>query len=127
MKKKEALQANGGVPPPVVPTPRKCVHEKKTRPNMKGKHKIRMGMQSADIYEGFEDKKGVAWTCPNCNKVCRTVGFCVACSISRSKRKEVDAPPPQIAAAASNPKKVVRDTSSKKKKIVRPVSKYNHQ
>lgn len=80
-KKSEALRVHGGVLPPVVPSEPKSIHLKKTRPNMKGKKKIRLGLESpVDIYGGFEDRKGVLWTCPQCNKECRVVGYCVDCA-----------------------------------------------
>lgn len=81
MKKKETLAANGGVMPAVVPSVPKSIHLKKTRPHMKGKKKIRLGLDSpVDIYTGFEDKKGVLWRCPKCRKECRAMGFCVDCA-----------------------------------------------
>jgi hypothetical protein len=80
-KKKATLQANGGVMPTVVPSQPKSIHLKKTRPKMKGKNKIRLGLESPiDIYNGFDDRKGVLWTCPKCGKECRVVGFCVDCA-----------------------------------------------
>ncbi|KPA85017.1 hypothetical protein ABB37_01444 [Leptomonas pyrrhocoris] len=80
-KKKVTLQANGGVMPTVVPSTPKSIHLKKTRPKMKGKNKIRLGLASPiDIYNGFDDRKGVLWTCPTCGKECRVVGFCVDCA-----------------------------------------------
>lgn len=78
-KTKAKLQANNGVLPPVIPTARKSVHLKKTRPNMKGKQKIRLGLESADIYEGFEEKKGVTWKCQTCGRTSRVVGLCLTC------------------------------------------------
>lgn len=79
-KKKAKIAANDGVLPPVIPTPKKSIHLKKTRPNMKGKDKIRLGMESADIYEGFEDRKGVLWRCQSCGRNSRVVGFCLQCA-----------------------------------------------
>ncbi|KAL7699637.1 hypothetical protein N2W54_005768 [Lotmaria passim] len=80
-KKKATLQANGGVMPTIMPSVPKSVHLKKTRPKMKGKKKIRLGLESPiDIYSGFDDRKGVLWTCPTCGKECRVVGFCVDCA-----------------------------------------------
>ncbi|KAG5494931.1 hypothetical protein JIQ42_02547 [Leishmania sp. Namibia] len=80
-KKKATLRVNGGILPPVVPSVPKSVHLKKTRPHMKGKLKIRLGLESpVDIYNGFEERKGVLWRCPNCAKECRVVGFCVDCA-----------------------------------------------
>ncbi|KPI85890.1 hypothetical protein ABL78_5071 [Leptomonas seymouri] len=80
-KKKATLQANGGVLPTVVPSVPKSIHLKKTRPKMKGKNKIRLGLESPiDIYNGFDDRKGVLWTCPTCGKECRVMGFCVDCA-----------------------------------------------
>ncbi|KAG5470779.1 hypothetical protein LSCM1_02029 [Leishmania martiniquensis] len=80
-KKRANIQANGGTLPPVVPSVPKSVHLKKTRPHMKGKMKIRLGLESPiDIYNGFEERKGVLWRCPSCAKECRVVGFCVDCA-----------------------------------------------
>lgn len=80
-KKSENMRANGGVLPPVVPSQPKSIHLKKTRPNMKSKQKVRLGLDSPiDIYGGFENKKGVLWQCPKCKKECRTQGFCVDCA-----------------------------------------------
>ncbi|KAG5496434.1 hypothetical protein JKF63_02736 [Porcisia hertigi] len=80
-KKKATMQANGGILPPVVPSVPKSVHLKNTRPKMKGKKKIRLGLESpVDIYNGFEERKGVLWRCPSCAKECRVVGFCVDCA-----------------------------------------------
>ncbi|CUF19852.1 Hypothetical protein, putative [Bodo saltans] len=79
-KKKAKMAANGGVLPQVIPTPKKSIHEKKTRPHMKGKDKIRLGLESPDIYEGFEDKKGVLWKCQTCGRSSRVVGFCLQCT-----------------------------------------------
>ncbi|CBH18729.1 uncharacterized protein TEOVI_000501100 [Trypanosoma equiperdum] len=86
-KRKSAMDANGGVLPPVIPSERKSVHLKKTRPKMKGKMKIRLGHESpVDIYEGFEERKGVLWRCPTCTKECRVMGFCVDCASGRKSR-----------------------------------------
>lgn len=79
-KNKRKVAANGGVMPQVVPSEKKSIHLKKTRPNMKGKHKIRLGMESADIYEGFEEKKGVLWKCQACGRLSRVVGYCLPCT-----------------------------------------------
>ncbi|XQJ29911.1 hypothetical protein NXY56_005974 [Leishmania guyanensis] len=80
-KKKATMQANGGVLPLVVPSVPTSVHLKKTRPSMKGKMKIRLGLESPiDIYNGFDERKGVLWRCPSCGKECRVVGFCVDCA-----------------------------------------------
>ncbi|RNF27540.1 uncharacterized protein Tco025E_00190 [Trypanosoma conorhini] len=80
-RRKAVLEANDGVLPPVVPAVPKSVHLKNTRPKMKSKMKIRLGHESlVDIYEGFEDRKGVLWHCPKCQKECRVVGFCVDCA-----------------------------------------------
>ncbi|EAN89586.1 hypothetical protein C3747_120g613c [Trypanosoma cruzi] len=86
-RRKAVLEANDGVLPPVLPAVPKSVHLKKTRPKMKSKMKIRLGHESrVDIYEGFEDHKGVLWNCPNCQRECRVVGFCVDCATgTRSK------------------------------------------
>lgn len=81
MKKRLVLQQNGGVLPPTVPSEPKSIHLKKTRPHMKGKRKIRLGLECpVDIYSGFEDKKGVLWRCPTCQRECRVVGYCVDCA-----------------------------------------------
>lgn len=61
----------------------KSVHLKKVRPNMKGKMKVRMGHESLDIYEGFENTKQVNWTCPTCQRVGRVVGFCIQCEAAK--------------------------------------------
>jgi hypothetical protein len=61
----------------------KSVHLKKVRPNMKSKMKIRMGHESSDIYDGFENSKQVNWRCPTCNQVGRVVGFCVQCEAAK--------------------------------------------
>lgn len=75
------MEANGGALPAVEPSQPKSIHLKKTRPNMKGKKKIRLGLESpVDIYTGFEDKKGVLWRCPVCSKEGRVVGFCSDCA-----------------------------------------------
>ncbi|CAD2215969.1 hypothetical protein AGDE_00942 [Angomonas deanei] len=87
-KKKEILQQNGGTLPAVVPSIPKSIHLKKTRPKMKGKKKIRLGLESpVDIYEGIEDKKGVAWTCPTCKRRGRVLGFCVVCATGKEIKK----------------------------------------
>ncbi len=82
--RKQAARDNAkearGETAPQPPTERKSVHEKKVRPNMKGKMKIRLGHESADIYSGFEDQKGVQWVCPECKTPRRTVGHCYKCS-----------------------------------------------
>lgn len=78
-QKKKAKLAAGITAPTQLKKP-KSIHEKKTLPNMKGKMKIRRGHQSADIYEGFENKKGVLWTCPTCEKTCHVVGYCAHCN-----------------------------------------------
>ena len=51
----------------------KSVHLKKTRPNMKRKMKVRMGHESVDIYDGFENTKQVNWRCPTCGRTGRVV------------------------------------------------------
>ncbi|KAK7198478.1 hypothetical protein NESM_000808100 [Novymonas esmeraldas] len=80
-KKVATMQAHGGVLPPVVPCVPKSVHLKKTRPKMKGKMKVRLGLESPiDIYNGFDERRGVLWRCPGCSKDCRVVGFCVDCA-----------------------------------------------
>jgi hypothetical protein len=61
----------------------KSVHLKKVRPNMKGKMKIRMGHESSDIYEGFENSKQINWQCPTCGRVGRVVGFCISCEAEK--------------------------------------------
>jgi hypothetical protein len=86
MKLKTKLEKNHGQMPAVTPTPRKSVHLKKVRPNMKGKHKIRMGHESPDIYEGFE-AKGVQWVCPTCQRKCRVMGFCVECASGKKHKR----------------------------------------
>lgn len=80
-KKATLLEENGGVLPLVTPSQPASIHTKKTRPHMKSKQKIRLGHDCpVNIYEGFEDHKGVLWRCPNCKKECRVVGFCVDCA-----------------------------------------------
>jgi hypothetical protein len=37
-------------------------------------------MESPDIYEGFDDKKGVLWKCQSCGRNSRVVGFCLQCT-----------------------------------------------
>ncbi|CCW60290.1 unnamed protein product [Phytomonas sp. EM1] len=87
-KRKDTLRLNGGVLPPVVPSEPKSVHLKKTRPKMKGKMKIRLGLECpTDIYTGFEDQKGVLWRCPTCSRECRVVGFCVSCATGVQPKK----------------------------------------
>ncbi|EPY30894.1 hypothetical protein STCU_03644 [Strigomonas culicis] len=84
-KKKELLREHGGTLPPVVPQQPKSIHLKKTRPRMKGKKKIRLGLECpVDIYEGFDEKEGVVWHCPKCSRQCRTIGFCVACATGKT-------------------------------------------
>ncbi|KEG15593.1 hypothetical protein DQ04_00031270 [Trypanosoma grayi] len=86
-RRKEVLETNGGVLPPVVPAEPKSVHLKKTRPRMKSKMKIRLGHECpVDIYEAFEERKGVLWRCPSCEKECRVVGFCVDCASGTKSR-----------------------------------------
>jgi hypothetical protein len=80
MKKKAK---EGAAPEPI--SERKSVHLKKTRPHMRHKHKIRLGMTSADIYEGFEDKSGVKWVCQTCGKVGHVIGYCAACAASQTE------------------------------------------
>ncbi|CCW68441.1 unnamed protein product [Phytomonas sp. Hart1] len=87
-KRKEALRVNGGVLPPVVPSKPKSILQKKTLPKMKGKMKIRLGLESpTDIYTGFEDQKGVLWRCTSCSRECRVVGFCVSCATGVRPKK----------------------------------------
>lgn len=77
----EVLRNNGGILPAVVPSQPKSVHLKKTRPNMKSKQKVRLGLDSPiDIYTGFEDQKGVLWKCPTCQHESRVVGYCLPCA-----------------------------------------------
>ncbi len=117
------MAANGGTLPTVEPLSKKPLDEKKTRPNMHSKHKIRMGMTSADIYEGFEErsKKGTQWTCPKCQKLCRTVGFCVTCNMVKSETAQVQAIAEQHIKQQTNAKKA-ESTSGKKKTapVVKP-------
>ncbi|KAH9578606.1 hypothetical protein LSM04_000492 [Trypanosoma melophagium] len=83
----QLLAENGGVLPPVVPAERKSVHLKRTRPKMKGKMKIRLGHESpVDVYDGFDERRGVLWRCPNCTKECRVVGFCIDCASGTKSR-----------------------------------------
>ena len=79
---KRAKRISGNTEPTPISTG-KSIHLKKVRPNMKGKMKIRLGHQSADIYEGFENSKQVNWSCPTCGTVCRVVGFCVKCEAGK--------------------------------------------
>ncbi|KAG8340081.1 hypothetical protein ERJ75_001653900 [Trypanosoma vivax] len=86
-RRKRVLEENGGVPPPVVPSERKHISLKKTRPRMKSKAKIRLGHECPiNIYDGFEERKGVLWRCPKCSKECRVVGFCVDCATGKKSR-----------------------------------------
>lgn len=81
MQKRKALILENGCRPTVTPSKPKSIHLKKTRPNMKGKKKIRLGLESPiDVYDHFEDRGGVKWRCPTCEKTCRVVGFCVDCA-----------------------------------------------
>jgi hypothetical protein len=105
MKLKAKLEQNHGLVPSVTPTPRKSVHLKKVRPNMKGKHKIRMGHESADIYEGFEEgSNAVKWVCPTCRRQCRVVGFCVECVSGKKHKRQADGTSSKTAAAAAKEK-----------------------
>jgi hypothetical protein len=80
-KRAAKISENGGAMPPSIPSEKKSVHLKKTRPNMKRKMKWRLGLDSpTDIYEGFEDRKGVLWQCPQCGRKCRVTGFCTECA-----------------------------------------------
>ncbi|CBZ29766.1 conserved hypothetical protein [Leishmania mexicana MHOM/GT/2001/U1103] len=109
-KKKVAMQANGGVLPPVVPSVPKSVHLKKTRPNMKGKMKIRLGLESPiDIYSGFEERKGVLWRCPTCAKACRVLGFCVDCASGVKSKSHAG----QLIGRASTKKEAAQMTAPK--------------
>ena len=115
MRRATAALANGGVVPTVTPTPRKSVHDKKTRPNMKARHKHRLGLESPDIYEGFEEKcaAGAQWVCPKCTTPGRVIGYCVRC------QQEAIGETPKLKKAI-DPKKVAGAKKFKKviKKIV---------
>ena len=80
-KMRKARKAASGDNTPRPADPKKSIHLKRTRPHLQHKHKIRLGMTSTDIYEGFEDRDGVNWRCKKCGRLGRTVGFCVACSV----------------------------------------------
>lgn len=115
---KAATAANGGTRPPArEPNAKKSVHEKKTRPNMKRKLKWRLGLESADIYEGFEERcKGGVWTCPTCQAQCRVVGYCVDCAtgVKRSAPSVADEQIKRAVAAIAS-KKVKSNVLAKKK------------
>eukprot|EP00758_Cryptobia_borreli_P003098 Tbor_TRINITY_DN3525_c0_g1::TRINITY_DN3525_c0_g1_i1::g.2973::m.2973 len=125
--KGQKMAANGGVMPNVFPSPKKSIHEKKTRPKMKAKMKIRLGYESSDIYEGFEDQKGVNWQCPTCGVRCRTVGYCVDCATGRvrataeegTKKKDagavVSSKPVKKGQTATTGRKAVPSEAGKKK------------
>mmetsp|Transcript_56786 Transcript_56786/g.65060 ORF Transcript_56786/g.65060 Transcript_56786/m.65060 type:complete len:153 (+) Transcript_56786:39-497(+) len=117
-KNKAKLAANHGVMPAVVPSERKSVQLKKTRPNMKGKQKVRLGLESPiDIYEGFDEKKGVLWKCQVCGKTSRVVGFCLECSTG-VKAKEHSGPMMSRDGAAASKRiasKVSGETGATKK------------
>lgn len=96
-QRQKKIAKQGEAPQPVAE--RKSVHLKKVRPHMRHKHKIRMGHQSADIYEGFEDKAGVSWTCPSCGAKGHVIGFCSKCShtIETRPKKEKKSKKGQVA------------------------------
>lgn len=106
-KKLLKMKQNGGtMPPPPVPQAKKPVDQKKSRPNWKGKMKIRYGMTSSDVYEGFEDLSGVQWRCPQCGKLCRVVGFCADCASGVAS-------PHSVSATLANKRKAARKAASK--------------
>eukprot|EP00796_Vickermania_ingenoplastis_P002025 gene2025-1215_t len=110
-KKSEALREHGGVLPAAVPSQPKSIHLKKTRPNMKGKKKIRLGLESpVDIYTGFEDRKGVLWRCPTCKKECRVVGYCVDCASGVKSKKHTGLLMSRSATTAASSKKEAKPT-----------------
>ena len=86
---------------PVPVSTGKSVHLKKTRPNMKRKMKVRMGHESADIYDGFENSKQIDWKCPHCARACRVVGFCVSCEAQKVSGRALPAAPAASAPAAA--------------------------
>lgn len=81
-RSQDAIKRSLGIVGALPPMPKKSIHEKKVRPNMKGKHKIRLGHQSADIYEGFDAKLPQSLQCRDCHRVIRTIGFCAFCSVA---------------------------------------------
>ena len=127
-KTKAKLQANNGVLPPVIPAERKSIHLKKVRPNLKGKHKIRLGLESPDIYEGFDEKKGVLWKCQTCGRSSRVVGLCLTCQAGIQPKDHAglnmnrDAAKKQIAKQVTDSKKsagtAVLGSAAKKSKGV---------
>lgn len=102
-QKHKRKQAEGNTEPAQIST-KKSVHLKKTRPNMKGKMKIRMGHESADIYDNFEDSKQINWTCPTCNRVGRVFGFCVQCEAAKIGGQQQQQQAKQQQTAASTKK-----------------------
>ena len=102
-QQRQKKKANAGKPPRPADT-KKSIHEKKNRGNVNGKMKFRLGMTSLDIYEGFEDKKGVNWKCPKCSTVGHTVGFCIKCSAEAhlSGKEAIIAPVSKAAKAKSS-------------------------
>jgi hypothetical protein len=107
-KRKEKIRTGNTEPQTVLK--KRSIHEKKTRPNMKGKMKIRMGHESADIYTGFEDRKGVLWSCPTCGTQGRVLGFCVPCSTGAQP-----APAPAATPAATSTTAAKNATADKRK------------
>lgn len=106
-QKKKQKVASGNTEPTQIST-NKSVHLKKTRPNMKAKMKVRMGMESADIYEGFDEKKGVMWCCPTCGRTGRVTGFCVECET----RKVAPQPSSSSSATAQQKQQQKQDKSA---------------
>eukprot|EP00744_Colponema_vietnamica_P018609 GILI01026263.1.p1 GENE.GILI01026263.1~~GILI01026263.1.p1 ORF type:complete len:133 (-),score=36.57 GILI01026263.1:78-476(-) len=113
---KSATAANGGSRPPAQePKKKKSVHEKKTRPAMKRKLKWRLGLESSDIYEGFEERsKGGIWVCPNCRAQCRVVGYCVDCATGVARTPAEQASQLKKAVAAVIAKKATPALNKKK-------------
>jgi hypothetical protein len=113
-QRQRLIAAEGQAPQPV--SEKKSVHLKKVRQHVRHKHKIRLGMTSADIYEGFEDKAGVKWRCQTCGLEGRVIGFCSHCAVSGTATTGEDAPlPPALGKISKTAKKAA--TAGKKKKI----------
>ena len=97
--RKERKAASGDLKPRPA-DPKKSIHLKKVRPKLQHKDKIRLGMTSTDIYEGFEDKKGVSWTCTKCGRAGRVQGFCVACNVEAGAQGQGSGAAAAVKAAA---------------------------
>ena len=107
-KQKKAAKIAEGNTAPRVADEKKSIHLKKVRPKLQHKHKIRLGMTSADIYEGFEDRKGVDWKCPSCGHVGRTVNFCIKCVSKQQSNKQETNPFAETAKKTAGKKKKMK-------------------